>query len=169
MKYLLILVAVLSFNIHANPDEIASKLKLNLAEKGKPTANFVYAVKSGNLLFVSGHIPVTKEGKIIRGKLGQDLSTKQGAEAARVVAESVLATIKQELGSLNNVARIVKVTGMVNATPDFTEHSQVINGFSDLIVEVFGERGKHARAAVGMNSLPLNAAVEVEMVLEIKP
>jgi len=168
MKFLTLLFILFSFQTLASAEQKAKELGLTLAKKGKPTANFVYAVQTGNLLFVSGHIPVTEKGKVVRGKLGKDLTTKQGAEAARLVGESILATIKQELGSLDRVERLVKVTGMVNAVQEFTEHSQVINGFSDLMVEVFGESGSHARAAVGMSSLPLNAAVEVELILEIK-
>ncbi|NMH61177.1 RidA family protein [Alteromonas ponticola] len=152
----------------ANPDKKIAELGLNLSEKGEPTATFVYSVQTGNLLFTAGHVSVTPEGKVIKGKLGKDLTTEQGAEAARMAGVSLLATIKQNLGSLSRVKRLVKVTGMVNSTPDFTQHSQVINGFSDLMVEVFGDNGQHARSAVGMNSLPLNSAVEIEIILEIK-
>lgn len=168
MKLLTLLLVLFSIQSWASAEQKAKALGLNLAEKGTPTANFVYAVKTGNLLFVSGHIPVDKKGKVVTGKLGKSLTTEQGAQAARLAGESILATIKQELGSLDKVARLVKATGMVNATAEFTQHSQVINGFSDLMVEVFGQQGKHARAAVGMSSLPLDAAVEVELILEVK-
>lgn len=151
----------------ADPDKKAADLGLDLPKKGKPTATFLYAVQTGNLLYTSGHISVSPAGKIIKGKLGKDLTTAQGAEAARLAGVSLLATIKQQLGSLSKVKRLVKVTGMVNSTADFTQHSKVINGFSDLMVEIFGENGQHARSAVGMSSLPLDAAVEIEVILEI--
>lgn len=167
MKFLTLFFTLLSFQVFASAEQKAQELGLNLAKKGEPTANFVYAVRTGNLLFVSGHIPVDK-GKVVTGKLGKNTTTEQGAKAARLAGESILATIKQQLGSLDKVSRLVKATGMVNATPEFTKHSQVINGFSDLMVEVFGKQGKHARAAVGMSSLPLDAVVEVELILEIK-
>jgi enamine deaminase RidA (YjgF/YER057c/UK114 family) len=102
------------------------------------------------------------------GKLGDDLTIEQGQAAARLAGIRLLAALQAELGDLQKVKRIVKVLGMVNSTPDFTEHSQVINGFSDLMVAVFGERGKHARSAVGMNSLPKNLAVEIEMIVEVE-
>ena len=152
----------------ASPDQKVASMGIALTEKGKPPATFVYAVKTGNLLFLSGHISVTPEGEIIKGKLGKQLSTKQGADAARMAGISILGTIKQELGSLSKVKKFVKVTGMVNATPDFTQHSQVMNGFSDLMVEVFGEAGQHARSAVGMGSLPIDAAVEIEVIIEVQ-
>lgn len=157
-----------SRHMQTNPDEKVKQLGLTLKDKGKPTATFVYAVRTGDLLFTAGHISVTPKGEIIKGKLGKDLTTEQGAEAARMAGISVLATIKQQLGSLSKVKRLVKVTGMINATPEFTQHSQVMNGFSDLMIEVFGENGQHARSAVGMGSLPVDAAVEIEVVLEVK-
>ncbi len=166
-----ILVSVFSFNVLADrhsPEMVLKKLGITLETKGTPTANYVYAVRTGNLVFTAGHIPKGEDGKYIVGKLGKDLSVEQGKNAARQSGISLLSTLKQELGDLSRVKRIVKVTGMVNATPDFTQHSQVINGFSDLMVEVFGEKGKHARSAVGMGSLPINAAVEIEMIVEIE-
>lgn len=166
---LISLLFLFTLSALASPDDNAKSLGLVFKPKPQPSATFVYAVRSGNLLFISGHISVTPQGKIIKGKLGKDLTTAQGNEAAKMAGIEVLATIVEQLGSLNAVERIVKVTGMVNASPEFTEHSQVINGFSDLMVEVFGDKGQHARAAVGMSSLPANAAVEVEMILEIKP
>jgi len=103
----------------------------------------------------------------VTGKVGSDLTLEEGREAARLTAISLLSSLKAEIGDLNRVRRVVKVTGMVNAEPDFTQQPQVINGFSDLMVEVFGDRGKHARAAVGMGSLPSNIAVEIDAVVEI--
>jgi enamine deaminase RidA (YjgF/YER057c/UK114 family) len=136
-----------------------------------PLANYVGAVRVGNLLFVSGHGPSrTPDGKMTaRGKVGKDLSTEQGAAVARDVGLNLLATVRTQLGSLDKVKRIVKVLGMVNATEDFGEQPKVINGFSDLMVEVFGAQiGKHARSAVGMGSLPMQIPVEIEMIVEVE-
>jgi enamine deaminase RidA (YjgF/YER057c/UK114 family) len=134
----------------------------------KPVANYVNAVRVGNLLFLSGKGPSTPGGNYITGKVGKDLSLQEGYEAARLTAINQLAALKSELGSLDRVIRVVKVLGMVNCDDDFKDHPKVINGFSDLMVEVFGARGKHARSAVGMNSLPFNMAVEVEMIVEVR-
>jgi enamine deaminase RidA (YjgF/YER057c/UK114 family) len=159
---------VLSTSAVASPDAKVKALGIELKDKGKPTNSFVYAVRTGNLLFLSSHIPVDSKGDIIRGKLGKDLATKQGPEAARMAGISILSTINQRLGSLDKVAKLIKVTGMVNAVPEFTEHSTVMNGFSNLMLEIFGQNGEHARAAVGMGSLHANADVEIEVILEIK-
>jgi len=134
-----------------------------------PMANYVTAVRVGNLLFLAGHGPIRgSDGRMARGKVGKDLSTEQGAQVAREVGLNLLATTKANLGSLDKVKRIVKVLGMVNCTDDFGDQPKVINGFSDLMVEVFGETiGKHARSAVGMGSLPGNISVEVEAVMRI--
>lgn len=144
------------------------ELNIELSTPTKPVANYVGAVKTGNLVFLSGKISKDKAGNLIRGKLGKDLTIEQGYEAARTCGIAQLSTLKAELGDLNKVVRIVKVSGFVNSTPDFTDQSKVVNGFSDLMVEVFGERGKHARAAVGMASLPLGVACEVEMIVEVQ-
>ncbi len=151
-----------------NPEENLQKLGIELIMPSKPVANYVHAVRSGNLLFLAGKGPKKADGKNIVGKLGKDLSLEEGYEAARVAGINQLAVLKSELGDLNKVKRIVKVKGMVNAIPEFTNHSKVINGYSDLMVAVFGEKGKHARAAVGMGSLPGNMAVEVEMIVEVQ-
>ena len=144
------------------------ELGIELPNPPAPVANYVRSVRTGNLVFLAGHGPLKPEGGYVTGKVGQDLTLEEGYEAARLTAIALLASLKAEIGDLNKVTRIVKVTGMVNTTPDFTEHPQVINGFSDLMVEVFGEeRGKHARAAIGMASLPINIAVEIEMVVEV--
>ena len=151
-------------------DDIAGKLDelgIQLPELGVPQANYVHAVRSGKLVFLAGKTPPKTEGAKVTGKLGADLTVEEGYAAARQVGILQLAALKQELGDLNKIKRIVKVHGMVNATPDFTDHSKVINGFSDLMVEVFGPRGKHARAAVGMGSLPGGKALEIEVVAEI--
>jgi enamine deaminase RidA (YjgF/YER057c/UK114 family) len=143
-------------------------LGIVLPKASAPVANYVNAVRTGNLLFLAGKGPGLPDGTFITGKVGQDLTIEEGKEAARMVAINQLAVIKAELGDLNRVKRVVKVLGMVNCGPDFTQQPQVINGFSDLMVEVFGEKGKHARSAVGMNALPMNIAVEVELIVEIE-
>lgn len=150
--------------------DIDARLKsigITLPEVGVPVANYVNTVRTGNLVFTSGKGPNKPDGTYITGKVGADLTLEQGYEAARLTAIQQLAALKAELGNLNKVKRVVKVLGMVNAAPDFTDHSKVINGFSDLMVEVFGEKGKHARSAVGMGSLPSNIAVEIEMIVEV--
>jgi enamine deaminase RidA (YjgF/YER057c/UK114 family) len=144
------------------------ELKINLSPAPPPVANYVNAVRTGNLLFMAGKGPNLAEGGYITGKVGVDLTVEQGYEAARRTAIAQLSVLKHELGDLNKVVRIVKVLGMVNADSSFTQHPEVINGFSDLMVEVFGKRAKHARAAVGMGSLPRNIACEIEMIVEIQ-
>ena len=143
---------------------------ITLPTQSTPMANYVSAVRSGNLLFLSGHGPVRTEGKpSARGKLGKDLSAEQGYAVAREVGLSLLATARTNLGSLDKVKRVVKVLGMVNSAEGFQEQPKVINGFSDLMVEVFGESiGKHARSAVGMAELPMGIPVEIEMILEVE-
>lgn len=132
-------------------------------------ALLVPCVRSGNLLYVSGHLPVGPDGKVLVGRLGQTMELKQGQEAARNVALRILGVVKAELGSLDRVVRVVKTLGMVNCTSDFTQTPQVINGFSELLVQVFGEQaGRGARSAVGLISLPSGAPVEVEIILEVR-
>lgn len=139
-----------------------------LAIPSAPVANYVNAVRVGNLLYLAGKGPAKPDGSYITGKLGKELTIEQGYEAARLVAISHLAVLKAELGSLNKVKRIVKVLGMVNCTDDFKDQPKVINGYSDLMVEIFGAKGKHARSAVGMNALPMGIAVEVEVIVELE-
>ena len=151
--------------------DINQKLKtlgIELPEVSPPVANYVNAVQSGKLVFLAGKGPKKADGTYIKGKLGKDLSIEEGAEAARLAGINQLAVLNAFLGDLNKVKRIVKVTGMVNATADFQDHPKVINGYSNLMVEVFGDQGKHARAAVGMNSLPFDIAVEIEMIVEVE-
>lgn len=143
------------------------ELGITLPGKRPAAGNYVSAVRTGNLLFVSGHGPSGDDGQLITGKLGRDLDVAQGYEAARRVALACLATIKAEIGSLDNVTRIVKLLGMVNCTEDFGDHPKVINGASDFLVEVFGDAGRHARSAVGMQNLPFGMSVEIEMVVEV--
>jgi len=149
-------------------EERIEALGITLSEPGKPVANYVNAVRTGDLVFMAGKGPGASAETMIKGKISSDLSVEEGYEAARLAAIEQLSALKAEIGDLNKVVRIVKVLGMVNADPEFAGQSQVINGFSDLMVEVFGERGKHARAAVGMGSLPLNMACEIEMIVEVK-
>jgi enamine deaminase RidA (YjgF/YER057c/UK114 family) len=166
MTVLLFMFGVLcspaSFAQEIDFEKRLTELNIELIPPTKPVANFVKAVRVGNLLYVSGH------GSRMKGKVGADLTVEQGYEAAKETCISILSTVKAELGDLNKIKRLVKVLGMVNATDDFTDHPKVINGFSDLMVAVFGENGKHARSAVGMNSLPGNIAVEIEVIIELK-
>lgn len=170
MKYLFF-SAALFFSVISpaqnTPEEKLKTLDIELPKAGKPIANYVTAVRTGNLVYLSGHGPGTANGSIT-GKLGKDLTIEQGYEAAKVTGINLLATLKEAIGDLSKVKRIVKVLGMVNATESFTDHPKVINGFSDLMVAVFGDKGKHARSAVGMNSLPNNIAVEIEMIVEVE-
>ncbi|MBI3329262.1 MAG: RidA family protein [Nitrospinae bacterium] len=150
---------------------VEAKLKelgLELPPTPKPAANYVGAVHTGNLLFVSGHGP-TKDGRFAYiGKVGKDLSVEQGYEAARLVALNCLASVKSVLGDLDRIKRVVKLLGMVNCTEDFGEQPRVINGASDLLVQLFGDAGRHARSAVGMQALPFGIAVEIEMIFEVE-
>jgi len=150
-----------------NPESKLEDLDIILKVPGTPVANYVHAVRTGNLLFLAGKGPKKSDGKNIVGKLGAELTVEEGYEAARIAGINQLGVLKAELGDLKKVKRIIKVKGMVNAIPDFKDHSKVINGYSDLMVAVFGDKGKHARAAVGMGSLPGNMAVEIEMIVEI--
>jgi len=133
-----------------------------------PVANYVNAVRTGNLLFLSGKGPSAVAGVRPRGKLGREFSVEQGYAFARSVGLALLAVLRSELGSLDRVKRVVKLLGMVNAEPDFADQPQVINGCSDLFVEVFAERGRHARSAVGMGSLPMGIPVEIEVIVEVE-
>lgn len=148
-------------------EERLTELGITLAPPAAPIANYVNAVQAGDLVFLAGKGPKRADGTYITGKVGEDLSIEEAYEAARLTAILQLAALKAEIGDLNRVARIVKVFGMVNSGPDFTQHPAVVNGFSDVMVEVFGERGKHARAAVGMSSLPMGMACEIDMVVQI--
>ena len=150
--------------------KVEDKLKslgIELKPAGTPMANYVNAVRVDNLIFLAGKGPRKPEGGNVTGKVGKDLTVEEGYQAARLAAIAQLGVLKTELGTLDKVKRVVKVRGMVNCTEGFMRQPSVINGFSDLMVEVFGEQGKHARAAVGHGSLPGNMAVEVEMVVEV--
>lgn len=150
-------------------EEQLRKLKIELPPVGKPGATLVPAVRVGDILYVSGNGPRKPDGTSVVGKLGQDLDVKEGQAAARLVGLQILSVVRHELGSLDKVVRLVKTLGMVNAAPDFKQQPQVINGFSDLMVEVFGEQaGKGARSAVGMGSLPGGIAVEIEAIFQVR-
>lgn len=151
-----------------NPEAKLKELGIELNTPSAPVANYVNAVRTGNLIFLAGKGPKKADGEYISGKVGTDLTIEQGYEAARITGINQLSVLKAELGNLNKVKRIVKVKGMVNAASDFTDQPKVINGYSDLMVAVFGDKGKHARAAVGMGSLPSNIAVEIEMIVEVQ-
>ena len=145
------------------------EMGITLPESPPPMANYVPAVRTGNLLFVAGLGPAPREdGTTPNGKVGKDLSAEEGYEAARLVGINLLSRLKGTLGDLDRVERIVKLLSMVNCTPEFNQQPQVANGCSDLLVEVFGDKGKHARSAVGMASLPNDIPVEIEMVVEIR-
>ena len=162
-----LLAATVCTNATAGTAEENLKQKnITLPPPSTPVANYVPAVRVGNLLFVSGTGPSRSTP---RGKVGAELTLEQGYQAARSSGLNILATVRATLGSLDRVKRVVKVLGMVNSAPGFTDQPRVINGFSDLMVEVFGETyGKHARAAVGMAELPSNIAVEIEVILEVE-
>ena len=140
---------------------------ISLPEPPPPVGNYIGAVTVGNLVFLSGHGPRKPDDTFITGKVGRDLNLEEAQAAARLVGLNSLATLKAEIGSLERVKRVVKVLGMVNAVPEFEDHPKVINGFTDLMVEVFGDFGRSARSAVGMSSLPFQIAVEVEMIVEL--
>src|SRR5882762_6558117 len=152
----------------SKPETRVQELHLTLPSPPKPVAKYKTAVLAGNMLYVSGHGPLKPDGSMIVGRVGADLTAEQGKEAARAVGLAILATVRNTLGSLDKVKRLLKTLGMVNSTFEFKDHPQVINGFSDLMAEVFGDdAGVGARSAVGMGSLPSNIAVEVECIFEV--
>ena len=167
---LLVVFTQISFaqSKQTDPEKRLKELGITLKEPGKPIANFVTAVTVDKLVFLSGQGPVQENGEYIKGKVGRDLDVNLAKEAARLTGITLLGVLKSHVGDLNKVKRIVKVLGMVNAIPEFDQHPQVMNGFSDLMVEVFGENGRHARSAVGMGSLPMGIAIEIEMIVELK-
>ncbi len=152
----------------SSPEKRIQELHLTLPPAPEPVAVYKTAVKHGNLLFVSGHGPLKADKTQITGRVGKDLTMEQGKEAAKQVGLAILATVKKTLGSLDKVKRLIKTYGMVNCTDDFVDQPKVINGFSELMKEVFGEDGVGARSAVGHNSLPSNIAVEIECIFEVE-
>ena len=144
-----------------------AELGIDLPAATSPAANYVNAVLTGNLLFLSGKGPYRPDGSLHTGIVGQDVSVEDAYQHARLTGLHLISTMKAELGDLDRVTRIVKVLGMVNAVPGFTQQPEIINGCSDLFVEVFGDRGRHARSAVGLGSLPRNITVEIEAIVEV--
>ena len=145
-----------------------AELNLTFPPTPKPVATYQTAVRSGDLLYVSGHGPLRPDGTLHTGTLGVDLDVAAGQAAARQTGLAILATVRHHLGSLDKVVRLVKVLGLVRCTPDFGDQPKVINGFSDLMVEVFGEAGRGARSAVGATALPGGMAVEVEAIFQVR-
>lgn len=168
-KYFFILASLfLSIILHAqSPEQNLQNLGIVLPKASSPLFNYVKYVRTGNLIYLSGQGPIKADGTYITGKLGRDLSIEEGAAAAKLTGINLIATLQNAIGNLGKVTRIVKVFGMVNCTESFTDQPKVINGFSDLMVAVFGEKGRHARSAVGMYALPMNIAVEIEMIVEV--
>ena len=152
-----------------SPERRLKELGITLPKPAKPVANYVGFVRTGNLIYVSGQVPVADGKVMVTGPLGRDVSVEEGAKAARQCAINIIAQLNEAVaGDLTRIARIVKLTGFVASVAEFTDHPKVINGASDLFGEVFGDRGKHARAAVGVSALPLNSAVEVEAIAEVE-
>ena len=151
--------------------KIENRLKeigIELPPPVKPVANYVTTVQTGNLVFTSGHGPVNVSGDLQTGQLGADMTVEEGYQSARLVGLGLISTLKDALGDLDRIKRVVKVVGFVNSTPAFLDHPKVINGVSDLLVEVFGDKGRHARSAVGMVQLPGGIPVEVEVIVEVE-
>ena len=152
--------------------EIESRLEqmgITLPDSPAPIANYVPGVRTGNLLYLSGLGPASRaDGTTPSGKVGRDLTTEQGYEAARLTGMNIIARMKGELGDLDRVKQVVKLLGMVNSDPEFNQQPSVVNGCSDLLVEVFGDSGRHARSAVGMASLPNDIPVEIEVIIEVQ-
>ena len=144
------------------------ELGIQLQKPVKPVANYVTTVQTGNLVFTSGHGPIGDDGQLILGQLGTDMDIEGGYQAARAVGIGLLSTLKATLGSLDRIKKVVKLVGFVNSSADFKDRPAVVNGASDLFVEIFGDKGRHARSAVGMVQLPDGIAVEVEMIVEVE-
>ena len=154
------------------PMAIEDKLRqmgLELPEPPKPVASYVPCVRTGNLLFISGQVPREKGVLRYSGHLGGNLNVEEGQQAARLCALNALSIVKQALGSLDRIRRVVKLTGFVASSTGFHDQPKVVDGASAFLAELFGERGQHARAAVGVNELPLGSAVEIEMIVEVEP
>ena len=148
-------------------EENLSKLKINLPKAPDPVGAYVASKVIGKLVFISGQLPLNHEGKLIKGKIGKDLNLEQGQESAKLCALNLIAQLKKITGSLDKVKSCVKLTGYVNSIDTFVDQPKVINGASNLISQIFGDKGKHTRAAVSVNSLPLGASVEVEGIFEV--
>ena len=149
-------------------EQKATELGLELGPGSPAIGNYVAAVTTGSLIYISGQVPIRSDGSPVVGKVGEDVTVEEAYEAARLATIGLLTRVRAEAGSLDRVKRVVKLTGFVNATTDFKQHPQVVNGASDLLAAVFGDKGLHARAAVGVSSLPLGVPVEVEMIVEVE-
>ena len=148
-------------------EEKLKELGLNLPEPATPVASYIPCIKTGSLIFVSGQLPF-KEGKLLyKGKVGKDITVEEGKLAAELCVLNALAVVKKEIGTLDKIKKIIRVSGFVNCTEDFESQPQVINGASDLLVNLFGDKGKHTRIAIGVNSLPLGSSVEIDFIFEI--
>jgi enamine deaminase RidA (YjgF/YER057c/UK114 family) len=165
-------LAILSLGATAqtktDPEKKLKELGITLKKPPTPVANYVPAVQVGKMVYLSGQGPIKDDGELMKGKVGAEVSLEEAQQAAKLAGIRLLEALKGQIGDLNKVKRIVKVLGMVNAVPTFDQQSKVINGFSDFMVEVFGQNGKHARSAVGVGSLPSNIPVEIEMIVELK-
>lgn len=166
MKLYILLFVALAWQVNEvqaqTPEQRLEKLGIELLEPKAPVANFVNWRQVGNVLYLSG------TGVSVYGKLGKDLTVEEGYDAARLCGIQIISKLKAAVGDLSRIKQFVKVRGMVNSTPDFYDQPKVVNGFSDLMVEVFGDKGKHARAAVGHTSLPSNIAIEIEVIVELE-
>ena len=151
-----------------DPEARLEQLGIALYEPPARAGNYVGAVRTGNLVYVAGHGPRKPEGGYVVGKIGRDLDLEQAQQAARLTVIDMLSSLKAEIGTLSRITRVIKVTGMINAVDSFGEHPQVMNGASDLLVDVFGAAGRHARNSVGVSSLPIGTPIEIDMVVEIK-
>lgn len=150
------------------PEKKLKEIGIELYPPDAPIASYVQTVQTGSLIFLSGHGPRKPDGGYMMGKVGKEINVEKAQEAAKLTAVSLLSSLKAHIGDLSKIKRIVKVFGMVNAVESFTEHPQVMNGFSNFLVSVLGDRGKHARSAVGMSSLPMNIPIEIEMIVEVE-
>ncbi|MFW6354889.1 MAG: RidA family protein [Verrucomicrobiota bacterium] len=162
---LLLVLAATGFGM--SPEERLSDLGLTLPEVAPAVANYVPVVRTGNLVFLAGHLPRHEDRSVVTGRVGESVNPEEANDAARQTALELLATLRAEVGDLSKVRRIVRVEGYINSTDDFTGQSGVMNGCSDLLVEVFGEAGRHARLAIGVNTLPLGAVLEIALVAEV--
>jgi len=163
---LLVVIAFKSFS--QKPEDKLKQLGIELPKIPSPIASYANFVKTGNLIYLAGKGPQNATGEYIKGKLGTTLTTEQGYDAARLTGIIQLAVIKEAIGDLSKVKRIVKVNGYVNSDSNYYDHPKVINGFSDLMIAVFGDKGKHARTSLGVAALPMNMAVEIELIVEVE-
>lgn len=152
-----------------SPERRLQELGIELPPAPKPVASYVPAVQVGDLLFMSGNGPLRAGKPLVQGRLGETMTVEQGADAARQTMLNLLSTLRDTLGSLDRVERIVKLLGFVNSAPDFTQQPAVVNGASELLLQIFGERGRHARSAIGTSVLPFGIPVEIEMIVQVRP